>query len=422
MPTLSNFIEDYLLFTSGNESPPLYHKWVCLSTLSALVGRRFWITNGHTTYYTHLYTLLVGDAGVRKSAAMDRGKDLVRDVGGIRVGATMSSVQAITKEMSDEKFIGRKTFINQSMGNLVEEFNQYSIFATEFTDFLGNIAPEAMASFLTGIWTDKIYDETYKGTGNSCFVGPYITLCGCLTPSSMKGFLKQTIIGSGFARRTVFVWATRGPGVARPSLTQEQKDARARCVLWGKEIAKHSGEMIMSPETWAAYDEWYLKNYNSINDRKPNLQGYYSSKHDLLFKTSILATLAIHGPEAREIDFATWEFLDKQFFLPMEENLERVFEGAGINPNSDGVIKVVRMLESVGLPFSKKKLEAMFLDNFTSTNELRDCLSHLVAVGRLQEKTISVNGVLLGTCIGTPEAMQKATNEEMATILMKKRL
>jgi hypothetical protein len=405
MPT---FIEDYLFATSGNESPVVYHKWSCLSALSALVGRRFWFNHGPFTYYPNFYTLLVGDAGVKKSSAMDRAKDLIRAVGSIPIAATSTSKEAITKMMGDEKYEGRKKFTNSSL-HLEEEYTQLAIFATEFTSFLGMIAPESILDFLTGIYTEKVYDEKFKGTGNQFFPGPYVTLLGCLVPHTMKGVLKQAVVQGGFSRRTMFVYGFSAPPVAWPEYTPAQQAAFARCVSWGKEIAKHHGEMRFSETDKERFKAWYDANYNSVSDKKPVLQPYFRTKHEFLLKTLMLMTLSIDGPSARMMDFATLEYLDRNFFAPVEEHLERVFDGTGTNPEAEAAAQVCRMLESLNKPMPRKKIEALF---FASSREITKTVDHLVMVGRLSQKTASVNGVMQNY-IGTPACMENWKGEAL---------
>lgn len=405
---MTDFMSDYLLWTRGNEAPYLFHKWGALSALSALVGRRFWTRNGKLWYYPHLYTLFVAEAGARKSTAMDFSKDLVNAVGGIRVASTMCSVQAITKEMSDEKFVGKKHFTNKMLG-IEEEFNQYSIFASEFTSFIGTIAPDAMLDFLTGIFTEKTFDESFKGTGKGMFVGPYITLCGCLTPHTMKGVLKQALLAGGFARRTVFVWGGRGTPVPRPEDTVEQQEAFARCVAWGREITKHSGELLFDEKSWEHYSKWYIENYTSLPDRRPIFQPYYSSKADLLFKCTVLLHLAMYGPENKVLDYSLWDYLDKEFFLPTETHLDRVFEGTGMNPEADAAAQVCRMLEAMGKPMARKKVEGMF---FAQSREITKTLDHLIAVGRLVQRSVTKDGIYMAF-LGDPETMSQYSDVDL---------
>lgn len=406
-----SFISDYLEATSNNESPLSYHKWSCLSALSVLAGRRFWFRLGPFIYYPNFYTVLVGEPGVKKSAAMDVAKELIRKVGGFSIAATSTTKEAITKTMGHEKFGGKRFFKN---GEFMEEYNQLAIFATEFTTFLG-VNPIGMIDFLTSIYTEKVYDEKFKNAGDAFFTGPYITMLACMTPETAKGFLKLNILTGGFSRRTMFVWGSHGKPCAWPGDSPAQQAAMERCIAWGKTLQFASGECTFSEEAKVWWEEWYNKNYAEVKDRKPSTQAYFLTKHEFLIKTSIL--LAIAESESRIITPAHFEMMNKNFFAPVEENLERVFEGAGLNPNASAAAQICRMLEALDKPMSQKKLEGLFFDAATSINELRDTLSHLCNVGRLAKRELSRGPQSLGTVIGTPQAIARHTDVELAVFL-----
>jgi len=240
------------------------------------------------------------------------------------MAATSTTKEAITKMMGHEKFAGKKYF---KCGENVEEYNQLAIFATEFTTFLG-VDPINMVDFLTNIYTEKVYDEKYKNAGETSFVGPYITMLACMTPSTVKGFLKLNILTGGFSRRTMFVWGSHGRPIPIPGFTQEQKDAIVRCVQWGRKVQNETGQFYFSPEGETWYRDWYNENYGRVKDRNPSTQPYYLTKHEFLIKTSMLVVLANTG--GRTITDKDLEFVNRTFLASVEENLERVFEGAGI--------------------------------------------------------------------------------------------
>lgn len=406
-----SFIQDYLFSTSQNESPLIYHLWSCLSVLSVLSGRRFWVNLGPFTYYPNFYTVLVGDPGVKKNTALDPAKELIQNVGGIPIAATATTREAIATMMGNEKYRGKRFFKNNGA---LEEYNQLAIMSGEFTTFLG-ISPINMIDFLTNIYSSKDYDEIYKHTGTAAFTGPYITMLACMTPQIVKGYLKLNILTGGFSRRTMFVWGNRGAPNAIPVYNQEMKDARERCVAWGKKIQADSGEVTLTPDAWEWYTSWYNENYATIKDRPPALQHYFGTKHEFLFKTGVLFCLSERDEltlRAEDLDL-----LNRRFFLPAEKDLIRVFEGAGINPNASAAAQICRMLEALDRPMPKKQLEAMFYDQVTSLNDLRDTITHLVNVGRLQLRTITAGGQLLGEVVGTPEAMKKLTDVQLGRLL-----
>jgi hypothetical protein len=412
-----SFLGDYFLATSNNESPPTYHRWCGLSALAAIAGRRFWFRLGPFTYYPNFYVVLVGDPGVKKSAAMDVAKDLVRKVGKIPMAASSTTKEAIATEMGHEKYPGKKFFTNPVSG-MMEEYNQLAIFATEFTTFLG-VNPTGMLDFLTSIYTESVYDERYKNKGSTLFVGPFITMLACMTPETVKGYLKLNILTGGFSRRTMFVYGARGRPNPWPGNTPEQQAAMKRCIEFGKDVQTLAGEFVLSEDGAEWYEEWYMKNAHALPDRRPNIQNYFSTKHEFLFKTAMLVALSErHGDKLdNQITAANLEFLNSRFFSPVEEVLERVFEGAGINPNASAAAQVCRMLEALDKPMPLKHIHAIFFDQVTSLSDLKDTLQHLIAVGRLSSRDVTANGQLLGTIIGTPAALLRTTDVEAALVL-----
>lgn len=410
-----SFLNDYLKTTEGNESPYAYHLWSCMAALSSAAGRRFWFSLGHLRFYPNLYVLLVGEPGVKKTSAMNTARDMIQLAGVCPVGATQASKEYITKAMSHEKFPGKKYFLN---GQTQEEYNQYSIFATEFTQFIA-INPEGMLDFLTTVYDAKVYACDTKGQGSDYIQGPYITMLGCLTPHMLKGFLKMNVLTGGFARRTVFVYGREENIVPIPTFTQEQKEAAIRCVEWIKKIAHSHGEFTFGPGAQEWYENWYTNLRKNIKEiATPATEGYYRSKHELLFKTAmllVLGTTPIGAP--LEILPGHFEFLEKRFFKAVDENLERVFEGTGINPNANAITQVCHMLEAMDRPMNKKQLLVMFMNNVTSMREFEDSIHHLVVAGRLAEATVCVNGALAGTVIATPECLKRFSNEDLAAFL-----
>jgi hypothetical protein len=348
---------------------------------------------------------------------MDRAKDLIREVNAtgitrIPVAAAQATKEFIAKAMSHEKFPGKRFFKH---GEVMEEYNQYAIFATELTQFIG-VNPIGMLDFLTTVYTEKVYDCDTKGQGSDLVVGPYITMLACLTPEMLKGFLKMNILTGGFARRTVFVYGQGGSIIPFPEFTAEQAAAQKRCVQWGAQMQSYAGEFTMSGESKEWYDAWYRGlNTNLTEIATPATESWYKTKHEILFKISMLISLSEGFNNTIEVPHL--ELAEKRFLLPIEKHLGRVFEGAGINPNSNAAIQICRMLEALDRPMAKKQVEALFFDQATSLSELRDTILHLCNVGRLSSRTITANGTMLGEVIGTPQALARCSDSEMVVFL-----
>lgn len=375
--------------------------------MSVLAGRRFWFPFGPFNYYPHIYVVLVGDPGVAKSAAMDRSKNLVRAVGCCPLAATQTTKEAITLEMSSEKFAGRRYFTHN--GKLTE-YNQFAIFATELTQFI-SVNPYGMIDFLTTLWTEPVYEVRTKHQGNDYIMGPYLTLCACLTPETVKGYLKQSILTSGFARRTAWIFSNYSNIVHIPSYTPEQQECERLCVEFGKALQDKCGPFDWTPELKDYYIQWNTENERTKRDRPFTTRGWFESKGEMLFKISMLVALANEGGHNLMLDVPHYK-LALHYCALAEKNMERVFEGAGINPNGGAVSQICAMLEGMDRPVNKKIIMSMFYSQVTSLNELKDTIDHLIQVGRLAEKQVVSKGVLLGTLLGSVNSITMCKDSE----------
>ena len=74
-----DFIDLYLDYTKGQESPRDFHFWTAVSLISGAVGRKIWLPRGHDMLYPNHYVILVaGSAMSRKSSAINIGVGLLR--------------------------------------------------------------------------------------------------------------------------------------------------------------------------------------------------------------------------------------------------------------------------------------------------------------------------------------------------------
>lgn len=414
-----SYISDYLKTCEGTEAPNEYNVWCMLGSLSTFAGRRFWFPFGKFNFHTNLYVVLVGDPGMRKTSAMNPAKDIVRMSGVCPVAASQITKEALSAKMSStyegklkkDPFIGQKFF---TYGNKQYEYNQYAIFATELTQFIG-VNPLGFLEFLTAVWDEPILEVETKNKGSDYVVGPYITMIACMTPDIVKGFLKMNILSSGFARRTAFVFASHRNIVHIPTFTPEQEQARDRCVEFGKRIQKRSGPFGWTDGLKDYYIDWNQKNEESILQRTPATRGWYQSKGEMLFKISMLVALS-EEPDELILDIPHYRAA-QHFCSLIEKTIDRVFEGCGPNPNANVANQMCRMLESLSTPISKKKLQAMFGDQATSWHELTDTIAHLCTIGKLCEVEIRSGATVLGILIATPNTMAKYSDVEKAAFL-----
>lgn len=393
-----SFLKNHLLYCSGNEAPPLYHIFAGFSLLSSLVGRRVWIKQGIFTFYPNLYIILVGSPGGGKSTALDEAKKFVRICKTLPLSGDAMTVQALLRNMTEES----EGKVNPHMksykydGKIIP-YAPISIFAGEFISFI-SMDPYGWITFLTTIYHEDVHEVKTKNKGNDLLMGPYITMLGCLTPDTQQNLLQQKVIGGGFSRRAIYVWASgRGEPIAFPEVTPEMEQAQLDCLEYGRLLQKvEPGPMVWSPEARAWYEPWYVNLRYGLRDGKigtATTVGYYESKHVQLMKLAMLYSLS----ESTEKILKVEHFLTALGYLEeTEKNLDKVFAGTGPNPHAGVAEKIMEILERVAKPMTSKELyKAMFRE--ANREDIDSILHHLTATDRIMRWEAGQQGELVAT-------------------------
>lgn len=395
-----SFLDDWMIFTDGNESPKIYHKWAGISVLSSAISRRVWYDAGFFTLFPNLYIILVGEPAGGKTMAMDQGRRLVQQLD-LPVAPTASTKESILQLMSNDNAESPCIKNFQYQGE-PRTYTHLSMFASEIVTTLsagGN--PLGFIEFLTDVWDREIFEYKTKNQGTDVIVGPFITLLGCMTPEQTESMLKQSIITGGFSRRCIFVFSLdRGQPVPRPEVTEEQEAARKRCVSHCKKMAQRAGEFKFAPATTKLFDQWYIKNYNRRSEPMPAvMKNYLRAKDGLVVKVSML--LALGQDPACELVIEPEHFHRALELLDeIEPYIVRVFEGTGRNVLADIASKIYALLEQTDTWVPAKKVYAeMFAHG--DRDEIGKTIHHMEASDKLVRAPLVIDGVEAGQLLAT---------------------
>lgn len=373
---MANFLQNFMTYAEGCETPELYDVWSAMATLSSVVSRRVWISQGYYTIYPNLYIVLVGAPGGRKTTAMNMCKDMLREIGNIPFAATAMTKEALCRYMSTQCM--RKFPIPNTTKE--KEYTPITLCLTELSHFLGTNSAH-MIDFLTTIYDQEVYDAKTKNKGDDIIPGPYLTVLACTTPTNITRYLREDVISGGFSRRALFAFELdEGDPIAFPVVTPEASAAWRSCVSWAQELDTVAGEFAWTAPATIWYKHWYdglfnsLKNHDNIMTR-----GYYKSKHIQLLKVAMLVALSDNVElklEKIHLEVAL-EMLDK-----LEVNLPKVFEAMGRNELAPIAARMVEMLEMVGQPVQESKILNEFFRD-ADTRELYGIIAHLAKTERI---------------------------------------
>lgn len=373
---MANFIANFLTYAEGCETPELYDLWSALTTLSSVVSRRVWISQGYYTIYPNLYVVLVGAPGGRKTTAMNMTKDMLRELGTVPFAATCMTKEALCRYMATQC---AKQFQLPSMAT-PKTYTPITLCLTELSHFLGANSAH-MIDFLTTIYDQEVYDAKTKNKGDDIIPGPYLTVLACTTPSNITRYLKEDVISGGFSRRALFAFELdEGEPIAFPVVTTEAAQAWKDCVEWAKQLDSVMGEFRWDAPATIWYKKWYDDLFLSMKTRTDFMtRGYYKSKHIQLLKVAMLVALStsLELVVTKDHLMVSLEMLEK-----LEKNLPKVFEGMGRNVLAPVAMKLVELLEMAGQPVREKVvLNELFRD--ADTKEIYGIIAHLQSTGKI---------------------------------------
>jgi len=252
-----------------------------LCLLSAVVGRNVWIPRIKYTIFPNIFVILVaGSAKCKKSTAIKIGERILKSM----TEPPMIFAQRVTTE----------ALIEALELNKVEGQCAGIIIADELSVFMAAGSKESgIIPMLTTLY-DSPDEWTYHtvGRGKEVLKNVTLTILAGTTKVWLKSAVPADSVAGGFASRIIFVYQEL-PN--RPILfwdeTPEELELRRQLIydlnLIRKEI---KGPMEFNPEAKKAAQEWYEGEWFKTRDEK--VDGYFSRKHDTMFKIAALLSIA----------------------------------------------------------------------------------------------------------------------------------
>jgi hypothetical protein len=320
---MPNYFSLYSAFVKNSEPPAVFHSWSSIAAISALLGKKCFVPQGHFTVFPHLYIVLVGDAGSRKTTAMDVARKLVEMVETVPIAPDSATRESLIDEMSNSKVVAELNGRDIS-------YWQSSAFVSELQEFLGGRhINQAMVGFLTAIWDRDIFKERTRKGGQVVIHNPYFTMLGCCTTSWMNEKLKQDIISDGFSRRTIFaLGAEPSAAIPWPVSTEAELIIKTQLAQEVKRIHNIRGQFKITKKALEIYCEFYMQMRDEGKQYSDKVQSYFSSKHVLLLKVCMCISAGVSSNMT--IDSGILK-AGLKFLKSSEKHLDEVFSGVGRN-------------------------------------------------------------------------------------------
>jgi len=384
-----NFIDSYLAYVSDSESPVTFHRWSILSTLSAWLGKRFYIKHGHSRINSNMYCMLMGAAGTRKSTAIKVASKLIRKAGYSTFSASKTSKEQFladlaktgmaepaesADELLDLNLWGSEDNAESSMGSC-----ELFVNADEFNDFVGNGNIEFL-SLLGNLWDLEGDYRHSKLTSKSVFVkDPCVSILAGNTATGFSLAFPKEAIGQGiFSRLLLIHGEATGRKIPFPvSPSDTATAALITCLLQIRAIAVGEAELDPVAKSLLAhiYNEW-----TPINDIR--FESYCNRRFTHLLKLCLIHAAARKSRVIEKQDV----ILANTVLTHAEHSMPKALGEFGAASKSDVTNKIMNVCIAAANPLSFKDIWKHVANDINSLAELRPIIENLL----FAEKIIKV--------------------------------
>lgn len=365
--TYCKFLDRYVYYTQGNETPELFHVWTGLSVLAGAAEKRIWLDRGYFKLFLNLYIILISPAGTcSKSSSLDLGAKMLRDAGyTVLEGSVLKEkiIVEMSSSMKEYKIDDSSTFPHSSVTYSSDELN---VLLSSGLD---------MVKFLVDIYSkDEAYVYKTKNSGEYEITNPYFNLISAAVPQWFGPGLATDMGATGFLARCILVYLDRKRGCfPEPILTKEQINARQECLEILMSLSELYGPMKVEEDARNFFNAWYREQY-ILPTEDYRIASYLERKTKVhLLKVASLMAL---GDLRYSVTIKDFERAMK-LFERTEKTMRMAFLIAGGNKLSQYIFRVQTILDSNEDGILVKDLLHMFYVDIDE-NEFRQIIQTLV--------------------------------------------
>ena len=334
---LSSWITRFIEATANIESPVIFRKWIAISTISAVLEQKVWITTS-SPMYPNLYTFLVAPPGGGKSRAINLAHDLISALPDPFIAPTSINAASIIDHLLECKRI----ILN--LPDAPIEYNAMSILVGEFGTFMSSYDDDLMA-ILTDFYNVHSYGQRRRGGQLKIKIErPSLSLLIGTTPANLMKFMPENAWGQGFASRILFIYGDEKEIV--DDFAQSKAELPADLIHDLGIINTLIGQFSVTMDYRKAINAWRELDENiPPKPNHPRLRHYNSRRKEHLYRLSMISA----------IDRGNALILTKDDFnramswlIEAEQHMPKIFETTIDISDSAVMDEAVHMIENRG--------------------------------------------------------------------------
>ena len=383
-----NWVDDYVFYTSSQESPEIFHRWGAIIAIAGVVSRNVYLPRRNKfgveffrTWPGQLSVVLVAGAGrCKKSTAANLVSDILREAG-------VSNLYdgKITPEQLLHKMAGLQV---PYLTIIAEELSAF-LTKTSYNDGLINI----LNKLIDG--SNNPYEtRQYSGPKAIKLTNPSLTMLSATTPMNLSKAILPQAIGHGYSSRQVYVYSEE-PGTPEPMAYASKPDPtivahynqlKSSLAIRLKGFANLKGEWHWTDDSARWYQQWY----NDYKESPASFgEGWPQRVPDHVIRVAMVLGIARGETKYKfEID-------DFEKAVPMIEastaTMGQVFANVGQHINAERQQKLLQIFRDKNVTegklqavVSSKELSMRALKFYPNQNEVNLDIQFLTNAGVIE--------------------------------------
>jgi hypothetical protein len=388
-----DFISAYINYNRETEPPYIYHRWAAISTISALLGRTYYVQLGPFRVFPNLYCMFIGEPAARKSTAIKIAKKLVRASGYSHFGADTTSKEQFLIDLDGshsefgeaDKKVGTEAYDRKLEENLwgdnpaFLEPKEVYVCHDEFSDWCG-ASPIGLFTTLGNLWDwddEEPFSQRFKNSKAVSIYQPTVSILGGIAPELFARTFPPEIIGTGFFSRLLLIYGERSS--RKYSVPPKPSDSAKQSIIERMMRLRPPAvtELTFSEEADAMRDTLY-NNWIELEDLR--FRSYNNRRYTQLLKLCIIVAVS-HGKEV--IDAAC--IVEANTYLAAAEALMPKAVGEfGKSKQSEIAHRVLEALNNSRRPLKFQELWTLVHRDLDKQEQLVEIIKGLANAGKMQ--------------------------------------
>ena len=264
MSRQDDWLEEYLLCTSGHETPELYSKWVGIGLIASALKQNVWLDMNTFELYPNMFIVIVDSPSSGKSHVINNfGLKLLLkadelDYNGVPINIYDQKINsaALIKSMSE---LYKKKKENCAVV-IAEELGFFTDMGGENTNLTKVLIRTYDNSNLGNETIARALESVPKAQLN---------IIGGTTADSLKRSISKEFLGSGALSRIIFVHSEEiGEPMPFPEPPEGNKQRFHRLAKKLNEFKNLKGEFTFGKNAAKWYADWYIRYFKGVQDKE----------------------------------------------------------------------------------------------------------------------------------------------------------